>query len=172
MKKLFLLVFLTASFIFLSCSSFEEDHKMKKGVRNYLNETLHDPESLEEIRWTIREGYELIYDTVTSSIMIDRRATYHKKDSLNSTYHIRLQYRANNGYGALRKSEIFAIYYEKAELMIFEEIAYSYKLESFFGEETNKFMKPRRLYLQNDFFRKNEGQASMKDFHKEYPEFD
>lgn len=172
MKGFFLLF--TGSLIFLSCSSFEEDREIKEGLRKYLSETLHDPESIEEINWTIRRDYNFMRkDSLDSKspLVVDMASTFNKSDSAIVVYHVKLTYRAKNGFGAMRKSEVYATHIENSHLP-FEDIAYSYESESFMSLKALTLMEPRRLFLRNEFLLTNEGDVTMEDFYREYPEFD
>ncbi|MGM1055444.1 MAG: hypothetical protein ACQEWG_06120, partial [Bacteroidota bacterium] len=171
MKKILFLF--TASLIFLSCSSFEEDHEIKEGVRKYLDGTLHDPESLEELEWTISPHFSFRHkDSLdnNSPFIVDYAATFNRSNRM-VFYHVKLLYRAKNGFGAKRKSAIYATHIENGHLQ-FENAAYSYELKSFMDLKTDKLMEPRRLFLWNEFSRRNEGNVTMEDFKREYPEYD
>ena len=169
MKKLLLPIIV----IIASCSFLENDHEIKKGVRKYLEQTLHDPESMEEITWTINRDYVFeLKDTSDhdSPLVIDYRATNKRIDSFGEIYHVRLEYRAKNGFGAMRKSEIFATYYEETKNLQFEDVAYSYEYDDFLGVESTGLMEPRRAFLKNQFFQRSRGEATLEDFWREYPE--
>ena len=157
----------------LSCS-FEEDHEKKEVVREYLNETLHDPESLEEIQWTIMPDWELKrVDSLDSDspFEIDYYATHTKPDSLNFSF-IRLEYRAKNGYGAMRKSEVYAFYSEIGGPHIqFDNALYSYNTGSFISDESIGLMDPKLLFLRNYYFYQNSGKGTVEGFWEKYPEY-
>ncbi len=171
MKKILLFIIICNGLI--SCS-FEEDHEKKEVVREYLKSTLHEPESLDEIQWTIlkdREFKKVDSLDANSPFEIDYYATSKKPDSLNF-YFIRLEYRAKNGYGAMRKSEIYAFYTEiGGRYMNFEEAAYSFDSGNFIGIESKGSMEPRLLFLKHHYLYKNSGTGTIEGFWNEYPEY-
>ncbi|CAL67451.1 hypothetical protein [Christiangramia forsetii] len=170
MKKLFTLILIT---LLISCAV-EDDVKIKNGVREYLKETLHNPNSLEEIDWNINREWKFkLKDSAdtNSPMILDVESMSQKNDSISEMKFVRLTYRAENGYGALRKSETYAIYFEQTDILQFEEAAYSIKNKILLDIQADNLVNPRRLFLRNQFFLRNQGEATSKDFYLKYPEF-
>lgn len=172
MKKITLLfVYL----IFVSCNYFEVDHEIKEVVREYLSKKLHNPESLEEIEWDIEKYYVLKHIDSTdnnSPYEIDFIETIKEKEEGKETNFIRFRYRAENGYGAMRKEELYAIQYKETGLIEFDNIAHSKKIGFF--KPDNKFnfhINAKYRFVKNRFFMLNSGNATHEDFLKEFPEF-
>ena len=167
------LILLSFFLILFSCS-FEEDHEVKEVVREYLNETLHDPDSMEEINWRITKFMRFKPEdslNENSPLIVDWEATSDTAVT-PELYLVRLKYRARNGFGAMRANEIFATYDKEGNYMQFEDIGYSYELESFINVDPPLLMEPRRLFLRNEYILRNRGEVTMEDFWREYPEYD
>jgi hypothetical protein len=86
---------------------------------------------------------------------------------------IELIYRAENGFGALRKGSLYAVYFEENKLIQFEEGAYSLELETYLPEPESAFrIDPKKLYLREQYYLVNDGSGTYEGFLQQYPEFD
>jgi len=176
MKKIGLLLFLI--FIF-SCESLTDEHyKAKQHIRDYLSKTLHNPKSLEEVKWDVLTSYQYkCKDTLRSwsnCIQVtDFKTTRRFREELGGNmYVIKLIYRAENGYGALRKGDLYASYIKEntIDLIAVDDIYYSKELGKIKDIEW-KTEKPKYKYYKNYYFLFNNGKSSLNDFYSEYPEF-
>lgn len=174
MQKSF--IYLVLILVFFSCNTFEEDHNVKKVLREHLNSTLHDPESFEEVKWNIIPNY--VYKDVDSTdpnspLAIDHMATAEFNEKNGKTKFVELIYRAKNGFGALRKGSLYAIYFEDGQVVQFEDGAFSIKLNTYLPEpETAYRMNPEEIFLQEQYYMRNNGSGTYEGFLEEYPEFD
>ncbi|MFV0565633.1 MAG: hypothetical protein ACK5NB_07360 [Flavobacteriaceae bacterium] len=178
-KKLIFFVLLLSVF---SCSYFDEHYKAKEIIRDYLKKSLHNPKSLEEINWTFHQrfatkcendtlnGLEAEYDDCIQKT--DFKKTTESEDELGGKImFVKLEYRAENGYGALRKNELYASYIEKDTIsfMDINDIVYSKKLGKIKDVGKAFFVTPKFQYLRNEFFLGDN--KTMNDFYNEYPEY-
>lgn len=169
MKKIAILSIIS---LFVSCNVLEKEHKIKEAFRFYLNETLQNPNSLEEDNWHF-EGYYLFKRSDTtyldSPLVIDFDETFKFNKKNGEVVLIKLDYRAENGYGALRKTEIYGRYFRGSGIIQIEDDIYSFELKSFFEE--NPSHNPKEDYFFIKYFSKYEGLKSTYDFYDEYPVF-
>lgn len=163
-------------FCLFSCNSFEEDHLVKEEIREHLNRTLHNPDSFEELEWSILRDYQ--YTDVDSTnpdspLKIDHMATIKFDEENGERKFIELIYRAENGFGALRKGSLYAVYFEDDKLIQFEDGAYSIELESYLPNPETAFrIDPKELYLREQYYMINDGSGTYEGFLQQYPEFD
>lgn len=179
MKKIIIVVF--GILMFSSCERLTDEHyEAKEVIRDYLKNTLHNPKSLEEVDWSVLDDYFLTCkDTLNKNLLgciriIDWEKTLKYEKELGKPYALKLSYRAENGYGALRKGYLYATYDKKPDddisFVIIDDIAYSKTLGKM-RDINSKSMNPKYIYYKAYYFLLNEGKSSLNDFYNEYPEF-
>ncbi|WP_067145313.1 hypothetical protein [Pseudotamlana agarivorans] len=169
------LYFVTLLFICCSCQRFEEDHLIKDLVRNHLERTLYNPESFDEVEWSIMRNYQFGYkDTLNEGtpLFVDFKATEGAEKENGVVKLIELTYRAKNDFGLLIYGKLYAIYYDQIQVINFEDASYSVELQDYLPQKkiTSK-ANPKKQFLSNEYYMLNNGKGTYKGFLKVYPEF-
>lgn len=177
MKKTVLIIIILV--LFTKCESLTDEHyKAKQQIRDYLSKTLHNPKSLEEVKWDFLTSYQYkCKDTLKSwsnCVQItDFKLTREIREELGGDrYVVKLTYRAENGYGALRKGDLYASYTKKDTInfIAVDDIYYSKSLGKIKDIKWDT-EKPKYNYYKNYYFLFNEGKSSLNGFYNDYPEF-
>lgn len=116
MKKLITLAIV--AMLFASCADMflsEEERLVKKHITMYLEENLHDPSSLTDLKITYakmtRDALDsLYYANYDEASAKGERLGY--PGGIEDDYVVILEYRAKNAYGAYRKGEDIVIFDE------------------------------------------------------------
>lgn len=179
MKKLILSFFL---FQLYGCSFFEEDHEVKEMVRDYLIETMHNPNSFEEVNWVIMDQYiygikdtaYLVKDKIdigNSTRAIDFKRTIEYRAENGITKLLRLDFRAENGFGVLRKSSKYFMYFVKDQLLEVDNKLFS-KSDGYLGElRLKSSSSPKLFFLYEMYYSSQREKGTPNGFVEKYPEF-
>lgn len=116
MKKLFTLAIV--AMLFASCADMflsDEERLVKKHITMYLEENLHDPSSLKDLKITYAKMTldaldSLYYENIDEAIAKGERLGY--PVGIQDDYVVILEYRAKNAYGVYRKGEDIVIFDE------------------------------------------------------------
>ncbi|WP_072315255.1 hypothetical protein [Sinomicrobium oceani] len=147
---------------------FEEHHEAKQLLRDYLAETLNDPDSFDEIDWVVMD----VYDFKTNKdgfIEKDWEKIVDKENNERFNKLVSLDFRANNSFGAKVKERKYALYlYDNDGSSIFvDDYIYSNKLGINKGE--NNSTSVEHMFLWNYYFTINNGTKTPDDFYNRYP---
>lgn len=142
--------------MFNSCGYFEDNREIKQAVRTHLKKTLHNPKSLEEIDWFIfKRNHYKETDTINGNVVVDWEKTLKEEKEKGAMTNVILNYRAENGYGALRKNTFYCVYFHKHkdnESLIFYDGAKMAVLMSEFylinSSKIKSFKEGYKLFLE------------------------